>query len=106
MAVASAPVASAAPRLPTSHRDASVADARPQTCAAAHGAKCRSISKVGEFAFSRKVAALEVAQNYMMSNSHRYDFERRCDLIAVPLPAGHDRQPDHADRDQQGEVPR
>ena len=61
MAVASAPVASAAPRLPTSHRDASVADARPQTCAAAHGAKCRSISKVGEFAFSRKVAALEVA---------------------------------------------
>ena len=64
------------------------------------------MSKVDENAFSRKVAALEVAQNRVMSNFYRHDFERRCDLIAVPLPVGHDRQPDHADRDQRAEVPR
>ena len=60
-----------------------VADARPQRCAAADHAKCRSRSKVDENAFSRKVAALEVAQNRVMSNFYRHDFERRCDLIAV-----------------------
>ena len=57
------------------------------------------MSKVDENAFSRKVAALEVAQNRVMSNIAACDVERRCDLIAVPQLVGQDRRDPAAGRD-------
>ena len=103
--LASAAAASASPSSPSSDRVASVDEARPRRCAAVGGAKCGGMCNIDEFAFSRKVAACEVARLATMSNFVSQNNVIRCDLITVPQLVGHDQQPVHGDRDKRAEVP-